>query len=196
LCTDVGEIAEAVLDGLSALAVPPYVLLGHSVGGLTALRVAAAERTPVAAVVVCATPPPDAGPSLRFDVGLTDADLLTALAPLGGVSELLITVPRLLSALMPVLRADLAAFNAEMDAWRSGSALRAPAVPLIAVGAADDAFLPLAVFNHWRTSFPAAHVRSVPGRHFFPQDQPAPLAAILEEVHPPAAGDFVLTSGG
>jgi surfactin synthase thioesterase subunit len=183
--TDVGRIAEAVSDGLARWAVPPHVLLGHSVGGMTALRVAASGRTPVTGLVVCATPPPDAAHELgpQIDPTLSDADMLAALAPLGRVPDPVRRAPRLIDRLVPALRADLIAYAAEVAQWQLERRGPAIGVPTLVVGAAADPIVPVGVLERWAASVPHARVELVSGGHFFPQDDPVPLARMLDDMY-------------
>ncbi len=131
---DLNELAAQTVRELVDGPAGPWVLFGHSMGGLVAYEVAralAAVGRTVERLVVSAAPAPGVRVARSFSGDLHER--AGALLRSGDTSPVLLRTPGFLELALPVLEADLAA----CDAYR---APRRPAtdVPLRVLGALDD----------------------------------------------------------
>lgn len=110
LQVDMPSLAASLASELTPLIDGPYLMLGHSVGGVVALEVAHALialgiEPPGALIAVASTAPaerdgkPDAQP-------MSDAELIAELRRLDGTPQAVLDDPELLAMVLPVLRAD------------------------------------------------------------------------------------------
>jgi len=110
LQVDMPSLAANLARELLPLIEGPYLMLGHSVGGVVALEVAHAlvalgVEPPRALIPVASTAPgqrdgkPDAQP-------MSDAELIAELHRLGGTPQAVLDDRELLAMVLPVLRAD------------------------------------------------------------------------------------------
>jgi medium-chain acyl-[acyl-carrier-protein] hydrolase len=157
----------------------PYVLFGHSLGGLVAFEVArhlrAEDAPPPLALVIAATPPPhSSGPARRLHEG-SDEDLIAELRKLDGTPAAVLANRELLRLLLPVLRADLAVM--ETYEYRPDSPLECA---IVAIGAEDDRLVSPSRLSGWgRYTTARASLAVLPGDHFFLQRDPGPLLDVL-----------------
>ncbi|MFF0745793.1 thioesterase II family protein [Streptomyces sp. NPDC004111] len=184
-CPDelLAEVSRVVVP--SALSGRPYLLYGHSLGGLIAAALVRSLRTqgvPLPALLaVGALPPPDAPPALAHCADLPDAELVRLLDTFGSVPPG--TEPGDLwhRFALPVLRDDFRLADALRE--RAGAGERAGAdayggplpVPVLAVAGREDPLAPpeaMAGWERWATG-PFAR-RTVPGGHFFVREQALP----------------------
>ncbi len=162
-------LVRAVAHGIGPLLHDlPYVLFGHSMGGLVAFELARElrrRRLPLPKhVVVSAVAAPTAHPgSGRGRREWSDGELIEEMRRLGGTPEALLREPELLDLLLPILRADLTlcAHHRFVDE---------PALPcpITALGGRDDPTVaPDALFS-WARHTTAGFARIVvPGGHFY-----------------------------
>ena len=101
-----GDLAEALLPLLR----PPYVLFGHSFGGLVAFALARNLRSrghPLPRkLLLSGARPPDAAPGIPSHT-MSDPELLRFLRETDGLPERLLAHPELIRTLLRGLRADL-----------------------------------------------------------------------------------------
>ncbi|MFE0178757.1 thioesterase II family protein [Streptomyces sp. NPDC059002] len=152
----------------------PYVLYGHSLGGLIAYTAARALEdaglNPPALVAVGACPPPDATAALAAGAELPDSELVALLGDFGSTPRDASPDGMWARSTLPVLRDDL----------RLAQSLRAAAdrpvrAPLLIVSGRDDPLVTpglMAGWQRWTSSF--AVRRTVPGDHFFVRDRELP----------------------
>jgi len=169
---------DLIVDFMTRTGVPPegpYVLYGHSLGGLAAFTVTdalAAAGLPLPALVaVGACPPPDAPLPVLDRPDCPDEQLLEHMGLIGGVPDGAVPGDVWHRAVLPVLRIDL----------RLATALRKAAhrplpVPLLAVAGTDDPLAGPGVMAGWRRWTTSRFTgRSVPGGHFFVRDSHLPV---------------------
>lgn len=176
---------QLVTQVLAGTAGRPYVLFGHSMGGLLgyalALRSQALGR-PAAHVVVSGCQPSDQ-PTPRRRMGhLKEEEFVAELAEHGGLPREIASTPGILELFLPTLRADV----------RMAEAYTPPATPrltcpLTAFGSDTDIRVPWAGVEEWRR-YTAAKFAAVafPGSHMFVTDARrvvvAAIAAIVDGV--------------
>ncbi|MFF0794616.1 thioesterase II family protein [Streptomyces spiralis] len=164
-----GPLAEQAADGR------PYVLYGHSLGGIVAYTLARAlvdRGLPApACLAVGASPPPHIAPPCHDD-DLSDERLLRFVTGLGTAPGGVLAAPGSLwyRSVLPLLRDDL----------RLAAALRAAAgaplpVPVLAVGSHSDPVVGPEALDGWARWTTGRLVRrTVPGDHFFVRGPHAP----------------------
>ena len=110
LQVDMHALAVSLADELAPMINGPYLMLGHSIGGVVALEVAHAlvalgVEPPGALIAVASTAPgqrdgnPDARP-------MSDDELIAELHRLDGTPRAVFDDPEMLAMVLPVLRAD------------------------------------------------------------------------------------------
>jgi len=180
--TDLVTVAEALVADLPE---PPYVVVGHSLGGLLGLElVHAAARVGApapAGLVVMGSRPPQAGTADLFAplLDLDDDALVTALVGLGALTPgAAASAARAL--FLPGLRADLRL----VAGYRPARGLPGPvAVPLEVWHGVDDPVAPPRLAPLW---WPCAAsqlvLRRFRGDHDFPTSHAPAVAAALDAV--------------
>ncbi|WP_033213696.1 thioesterase II family protein [Kitasatospora phosalacinea] len=175
---DLPEIAGQVAAAVTALEPLPYVLFGDCMGALVAFETARALRrsgAPApAALVVASYPAPHRIRTERPYHDAPAAELKRRLYEVGGVPPVALADDELFELLLPVLRADFAAF--ERYRYVEEEPL---GIPVHAVVGADDLYVPLAAVREW-----SEHVgpdgeftaRTFPGGHFFLREGDEPAA--------------------
>ena len=174
----------ALVEALRPVLDRPFVLFGHSLGGLLAFELARALRrqalpAPLHLLVSSSEPPPAAsdGPPLHSQ---PDQALVARLQRLGGTAPELLANAEYLSLLLPVFRKDLElleTYVAEPEPPLT--------VPLTALGGQEDT-VPREALERWRTHtsrFGGVHL--LPGGHFYLSTHREPLLAALAGVLTP-----------
>ncbi len=158
-----------VLRSLDPLPGPlcPYILYGHSLGGLVAYSLAQdladAGLPAPALVVVGACPPPDAEAAIADSVDASDIELVALLESFGAVPAGARPGDAWHRAVLPVLRDDLRLARALRHA-----ATRPLGVPLLAVAGEQDPIAGPGVMAGWKGWTTGAFAeRTLPGDHFF-----------------------------
>ncbi len=169
-------------EGLAGRLERPFVLVGHSLGGLVAFELARRQtlRPILAGLVLCATPAPRLVPSLERAIGADDETLLSRLSALGGIPPELRRHRELLSVYLEEIRTELHA----LDSYRLVAGDRL-AIPSLVLTARDDPLAQAAAASLWLLELSDLHPRSVPGGHFFVADVgvvAAELIAFLDVV--------------
>jgi medium-chain acyl-[acyl-carrier-protein] hydrolase len=181
---DLEVLLPRLLAGIAAdLAERPFVLLGHSMGGLVAFELARALETgggpiPRALVVTGSRAPHALRPPLDID-GMNSEEFLALLASYGGTPPHVLANPELLELFLPTLRADI--MLVEDYQVKPGSPLR---IPIIAYGGKEDDEVTEAELAAWSQYTSAGFRRRIfAGGHFFLHDQPEAVSRL--------AGDLV-----
>jgi surfactin synthase thioesterase subunit len=161
---------EAVVQHAMALTEPlvgvPYLLCGHSMGGVVALEVARRwcdNGRPRQALVVSACRAPYL-PTRRPRPlsGLADEDLVRELSLMDGVPAPMLRTKGFIETFLPTIRADLRC----RETWHDD--MRQINVPLHVLGGSDDRSVNRAVLEAWdRYSDRPIEIRIFKGGHFF-----------------------------
>lgn len=176
------QVAQVVSEHLPQT---PYVLAGHSLGGLLAVEAAAARqasggRMPCA-VVVMGSRPPLQGTAQLFQPLLTlnDSAFLDVMVSMGAASQDLVDSPAR-ELFIPTLRKDIHLVCGYSP--RPADVTRL-AVPLHAWHADQDLVAPLEYAPRWAVHAGAGfHTRAFRGSHNFPQEQGELVGTGLQEL--------------
>lgn len=159
----------------------PFVLLGHSMGGLAAFELARELRRigapPPAALVATGCRAPHLPAGTPRIAALSDADFVSALRRFNGIPDGILDQPELVELLMPALRADFAL----CEAYRFHPAPQLDC-PIFAYGGknvGDVRFDQLAPW-HVHTTGPF-RIRTFAGGHFFIDESRTEVLAALGE---------------
>ncbi|MFI6099348.1 thioesterase II family protein [Lentzea sp. NPDC051213] len=171
--TEPAEIAAPLAEAIREEIRGPFVLFGHSMGGLIAFDVARRLGDGVRHLFVSATCAPHLG--LRDEPHLLDDDgLLDWMTLLGGVPADLLAHKEMLGLLLPTLRADLtvcARYRGMSDVID---------VPITAFAATGDPLATEAEVAAWQRYTTAGFDLVVrPGGHFYLKDDPAVVTRAL-----------------
>lgn len=177
------ELAEHLSSGLAGELDLPYVLFGHSLGGLLAHRLTTLleERggpVPLATVVAAARAPHRPSGGVIHTAG--DGELLRWLARHDALPREMFEYPDFLRQVLSVLRRDLALAE---------SYVAAPPVPLRTplhvLGGVEDPVVPTAELHHWSACAAGEFsLTLLPGSHGFPQRDPASVLDALGRALP------------
>ncbi|MFE5856023.1 thioesterase II family protein [Streptomyces sp. NPDC056500] len=150
----------------------PHLMYGHSMGALIAFaltqyRRARGARLPLALVLSSHRAPHLPAPPIAQGQVLDDGELVRGLAELGGLPQALLDRPEWLTALLPVVRGDLALCS---DA---GGVDRSPLpVPVHAFGGVEDRLVTVPEIREWSAYTTAeSAVEVLPGGHFFIREE-------------------------
>jgi medium-chain acyl-[acyl-carrier-protein] hydrolase len=169
LSMDLVILAGELSDELSRQALDrPFVLLGHSMGGLLVFEIARALRERGHAMprllVITGCRPPHTIAVKRQLSALPDQELIDVLQQrYGGIPPAVRDSPELQALLLPVLRADFRMI--ETYQYVEGPPLD---VPLLILGGTDDPAVSASDLSDWRGyTTQQCNVRLLPGAHFF-----------------------------
>ncbi|MER6128497.1 alpha/beta fold hydrolase [Streptomyces sp. NPDC001795] len=191
--TDAGQLVEELQQDLGPLLEEPYALYGHSMGALVAYRfalhrVAAGLRPPRLLLVgACSAPQLPSDLLDRADLdGLTDEQLMEAMADEESMPEVLLRRPDWLRNTLETLRADLLLARG----LRVASVHPLPC-PVRAFAGRDDRMVTVEEVRAWEHLTGAGfRLRTVPGAHFFVRGREVPQAVgqALRSAAPVTAG--------
>lgn len=190
----VQDDARATLEILDALEIDGAVLVGHSWGGMSALRAALLAPDRVTRLVLVNTPLRPRSPRERARYRLLTLLLRAIGAPRwygrqvaaalfdAGARDSAIA-SRMIERMRVADRAPLArAMRAVLIEPDDISArLTELAMPVTALAGADDYVLDEAAVALLRQTVPHAHIKHVPGNHVTPVEQPDAVARLLAE---------------
>jgi surfactin synthase thioesterase subunit len=188
--TDAAELMVELRELIKPLLDRPYLLYGHSLGGLVAhaLTLALEEDGlhPPARLVVGAVPPPHLRNLLLRSSRLSDQELLELLVDLDAVPAEAAGRDAALwqRMVVPALRDDLR-LGESLCLAAAGTRLR---TPLFALAGRDDPVSPLADVAQWADYTEAEfRLQTLPGGHFFVRERSVPrlLRQVAEELRAP-----------
>ena len=174
-----GPLADEIVKVLLKLPAGPFAFFGHSFGGLLCFEVARRLHrlgAPLPAeLFVSACPPPHLTPAKPDVHRLPDRALTESLRELGGTPGPVLECPELMDLLLPVLRADLTAF--ETHEHEPGPPLP---IRITIFGGASDRLVDPESLEGWRRhTCEQFTVHVFPGDHFFlHSDEEAVVATV------------------
>lgn len=179
LVTSVDEVVDHASSRVGALLDVPTVVYGHSIGALIAfemLRAVQRCRGPQAQhFVVTARRAPQCAPPKRLLHALPEPEFIEVLESYGGTPRELLDDRRLLSALLPRLRADFAL--SETYRFADGPLL---SCPVTALAGTCDVEASLSDVSAWRWQTTSSfQLQRVQGGHFFIHGREQILADVL-----------------
>ncbi len=179
--TRMAPLVNTLAEALRPLLSVPFAFFGHSMGAAIAYELARRLQRPAAPVhlFVSARSAPDPAYEPRALHRLPDAELLTALARLGGTPPEVLARTDLMAALLPGIRADLELIETYVPP--NANPLRCP---ITAMGGAEDRMIDRRGLEAWR-GFTTAEfrLRSFPGGHFYlAESARAVVTTILREL--------------
>lgn len=180
---------EGVVDALSSAILPhldqPFAFFGYSLGGFVAFELAKRLRrdgAPLPAhLFIGATPSPQLHQVKESFLGLPDDRLLERLRDYQGTPPEVFQHAELVKLILPIVRADFAAFEVYTHAPA------APLdVPITALGGLQDPDVSREQLEGWRAHTSRAFVlRMFPGNHFFiNSDRARLLGVVLQDLAP------------
>jgi surfactin synthase thioesterase subunit len=182
-CLDeVGAMVDRVGAALEGQLAEPYVLFGHSLGGLVAHRLCArleAGPRPPAALVICTLREPFRLVDEPWST-LDDDALIDRIDGIGGVPEVFKEAREEFKAFIGPVRTDFRAL--ERFDPQTVTPVRTRTFVL---AAADDPFATPALVEGWTRHAVRASFDVLPGGHFLPQSDPRAVAAWLDRVVAP-----------
>ncbi|MFD3497949.1 thioesterase II family protein [Streptomyces sp. NPDC058678] len=169
-------LATAFSDALAEQIASPYVLFGHSMGGMLVYEAVnrPMSRAPER-VIISGCRAPGARRELPVIHDLPDAQFTEHLAQLAGTPPPVLANPGLLRVLAPTLRADFRL----AETWPQGPVLPVP-VPVTTFWGTDDEVAPQAAVAAWRPLAPHGfRSHEVAGGHFFLHDSADEVCSLL-----------------
>jgi len=165
--SDLHRIAEEVAGALTTLSPLPYLLFGDCMGALVAFETASTlsrlGAAPPDALVVASYPAPDRIRTERPYGDGSAEDLRERLREVGGVPPVVLDEDELFELMLPMLRADFAAF----EGYRYRDTAPLPCAIHALVGA-EDPYVTVADLEGWRRHTTGEFTaRALPGGHFF-----------------------------
>lgn len=175
LVSDFEELLAFYRVTLAPVLREPFVLFGHSLGGLVAYRLTrelvAAGRAPAALVLSAVTPPGWPREALSR---VPDAELVGHLLSLGGTDDHLLLHADFVSYVLPVMRADLRA----VETFSAPDVHPLDLRTLLLAGSSDPEATGRAMAR-WRRFLPLAELMTIPGGHMFVVSCAAEVAAAV-----------------
>lgn len=175
---DMERLLDALLPALEPYLDLPFVLFGHSVGGLVAF--AAAQRLeqlglPPLQVVISGHAEPDVASNAEPMAEASDEALMASIAALGLLPPEVLRTPGLAEVLLPPVRADFRI----AERYRPSKEARL-AAPLTVLGGTDDAIVAVTDLDAWRRRTSGDfQVRTFPGGHFFTETARTDMLAAI-----------------
>ncbi|WP_347449495.1 hypothetical protein C1N58_21100 (plasmid) [Pantoea sp. SGAir0180] len=163
--------------------VQPVILFGYSLGALVAYetaRVLRCQNKPVSALVVCAMNAPHCQQPSRQVHQMDLPELTRYLADLGGTPQEILNSTELMAWFAPAIQAD---YRLLYD--YSPPSEGALDCPIVALYGEDDPLTTLAGIEEWHSCTRATfECGSLPGGHFFLQNQPEAMTSLLFNLLP------------
>jgi medium-chain acyl-[acyl-carrier-protein] hydrolase len=174
--TDVRALAHTLAPTLVSLMNQPYALFGHSLGALLAFEIACVADTVPVHLFVSAHRAPDCRQTAHALYNLPDSALCRELAKLGGMSEILLREPDVMSLLLPSIRADLQM----TETYICDAAPRVLPCPVTAYAGIGDERVPMVQMEGWgRRTDRCFRLHALDGGHFYLQRAGCPLVTMI-----------------
>ena len=165
--TSMRPLVQAVGNAILPFLDKPYVLFGHSLGGLIAFELARylydlGVPRPLSLLVSAAEAPHVSGAPDRLHT-LPDDELIGQLSLLQGTPQEILQHPEVMQLLLPTIRADLQVF--ETYTYRAGPPLPCP---ITVFGGLDDKRVERPGLENWHHhTARVCSLTMLPGDHFF-----------------------------
>lgn len=177
--TDLTEMVKACSEALLPLMDRPFAIFGYSLGGLIAFEMVRYLRRrglPLPEhLFLAAVAAPKPGPMQRSYHKLPDPEFIDYLRNLNGTSEAVLQNPELMKILLPLLRADVTAFETYVHNVETPLEC-----PVAAFGGVQDASISEDALANWRAHTDRAFSLQIfPGNHFFLHSAQSQLLANL-----------------
>ena len=181
--TRLSPLVEALAEALAPLLDKPFAIFGHSMGALAGFELARQLRgqsgiRPVR-FFVSADRAPQIPPRDRPIHALSEDDFLAELRRLKGIPGIVLEDAELMQLMLPIVRADVAAYETYVYATESPLDF-----PISAFGGLEDRRVNRADLEAWREQTSASFsLRTFPGDHFFLNTtQPLILQLLSQEL--------------
>lgn len=176
---DLGDLVDAILDGIGSLLPEKYAYFGHSMGGLLAYEPARRSRAssiPLPqAIVVSSWAAPSSLQALRKRHLLNDEAFIHELRAMGGTPDEILSNQKLLPFILPIARADFAL----IEKWRSPPAAPLP-LPIHVLGGDNDPEVLVHALQQWQNHTTAGMSLDVlSGGHFCVYEQKTTTGTIV-----------------
>lgn len=177
LIDDVRTLADRISVALRPLTDRPIALFGHSMGAAVAFEVGLRLAGPPVALFVSGRTAPSRHRSGGYDHLLGDAELLAAVARLGGTDQAISDDEELRRMILPAIRNDYRAIERY-----PGSADAALDCPIVACTGDADPKATVAEVRGWAThTTKEFDLRVFAGGHFYLNRHQAELTALIED---------------
>lgn len=174
LVRNVADLASDLALTIEAADDVPCAFFGHSFGALLAFEVATRLREPARrplVIFLSACPAPHRIPERQKLHRLPDQDLVHVLERLNGTARDLLASTEFMSLLLPILRADLEAF----ECYDVGSG-HISEINLVLMCGTRDNEISLMEMKSWQAYFDRACVlQPLPGDHFYLTENPSAI---------------------
>lgn len=180
-CSDWSRLTADVVEALRPLLEVPFVLFGHSFGGMLGYEVARVLRregtNTLQALIVSGCRCPQMRPERRAPYDAPSDVLWTWLGEIEGTPPEVFNDPQMRALSEPTLRADLKL----ADAWNGAAEI--VDLPIVSFGGATDRIVPRRQIEGWR-NFTARSYRHVEfaGGHFFIHTLEADVVAEISKL--------------
>ena len=173
------DLVGYLLANLAPHFIPPFVLYGHSLGGLAAFRMAQCLQetgpAPSALIVSGSLPPHLQNEERNHWFEMSDREVIEDLERMQGLPEELLHNESFMEYLLPVIKADsrlLSTFQ-PIDTTPLQT-------PMLVFGGRQDAEVPIEKLEEWTQVGPRVQTQVLNGAHMFLHTEEAALAEQLE----------------
>lgn len=179
LMDNAADVVELLGTSIEPLLDEPYVIAGHSMGGLLAAELTAwlARRgRPLPRLLVVSSHTGDFREDRMAGRELTDDELVAELTQLGGTAAEVLRYPEMRAIVLEIMRNDLRLVRRYRPTFDTLD------VPILAVAGDQDAEVPAAGVAAWRQrTTRACSTEILPGGHFALFQHPERIAALITE---------------